>query len=419
MKGNDLLNGLGYVDDCLIREAEEPRPKKSSTRFALSVAVGFAVIIAAFLIWSNFPNNLPISLGNKLPPIATSEDPHFSEDYKLYFNNAGSQVVRNINIEGHFWEELTSMQIRRLFPGTAGKYQTSGTVNYSYQSGSVSIFNVEARFDAGGKDIKITIAPGEVIKCYLIEGEPIPSEIEDVKIEAGIFITNRNSKGQRNYIYYADFKIDDVAYSVEYIGKKGDEGFFTSIIADIVLGGKADLSVLANPTVPLLRGDRLTEKEAYAEQDFGAYLPKVPGDYSFNDAVRFINQESNYLLLSWSKGYADIRIIASELKDQDRGRIVSPEDEELYNMALYPTPWADSMPRDTREVIENPIFNIEDLTLDILKMRCYIRGEQDDPDINSVNMRFSTLYGNILVEVSTEGVTPEYLFSELSGIPRV
>ena len=418
MKGNDLLKGLTYVDDSLIREAEEHKPKKSPIRFVLPVAASLAIIIAVFSIRSNYPNHLPLSPENNIPPIVGNEGPHSGKDYELYFNHADSQTAADIYIEGHFWEELTPAQTERVFPGIAKKYQIDGTVNYSYKSGSASVFNIDAKLDVGGKDVKITIASGEVIKCYLIKGKPVFSEIEGVNIEAGIFTTDKNSKGQRNHIYYADFKIDDVAYYVEYVGDKDDKEFFTGIIADIILGGKADLSVLENPTVPELRNDKLTETGAYAEKDFGTYLPKVPGSYFFNDAIRFINQDSNFLLSSWSQGYNDIRFTISKLKERDKKRIISAKNTNLYDMSLYPIPWSESMPKDKAHIIENPVFKIEDLTVDILRMRGYTRNEQSDPSKNSVNMRFSVLYDDILVEVNTEGVGFEYLFDELSRIPR-
>lgn len=418
MNGKDLLNGLNYVDESLINEAEKTKIKKSTIRFAIPIAASFAIIITAFSMWSNHQNNLPISPDSNIPPIVSDEGSHSNKEYTLYFNNVDSQVAGDLYIEGHFWEELTTLQAEKLLPNIAKKYQIDGTVNYSHTSESTSLFSANTSFNANGKDVKITIAPNEVIKCYLIEGKPVLSEIEGVKIEAGIFTTDKNSKGEQNYIYHADFKIDDVAYYVEYSGKKTDKEFFTNIIADIISGGKADLSILDNPTVPELRDDKLTENEAYAEADFGAYLPKVPNSYLFNGATRFINQVSNYLFASWSQGYDDIRITISKLKEQDRDRIVSVQDKELYDMSLYPIPWADSMPRDTNEIIENPIFKIEDLTIDILKMRGYIRGETNDPSGNSVNMRFSVLYDGILIEVSTEGVSSEYLFDELSKIPR-
>ena len=402
MKGKDLLNALNYVDESLIDEAEKTEIKKPILMFVIPIAASFTIIIASFLIWSNYQKDLSISPDNNISPIVSDESFHANKKYTLYFNNVDSQIASDLYIEGHFWEKITSLQAGKLLPNIAKKYQIEGTVNYSYVGSVTSIFSVDTSFKANGKDVKIITAPNEVIKCYLIEGEPVLSEIEDVKIEAGIFTTNKNSKGKRNHIYYADFKMDDVAYYVEYSGEKDDKEFFVNIIADIILGGKADLSVLDNPTIPELRNDKLTQNEAYSETDFGVYLPEVPNGYLFNGAIRFSNQVSDYLFASWSQGYDDIDITISKLKGQDKDRIVAVQDNELYDMSLYPSPGADSMPGDIMEIIENPIFKIEDLTIDILNMRTYIRGETNDPSGNSVNMRFSVLYGDILIEVSTE-----------------
>lgn len=72
-------------------------------------------------------------------------------------------------------------------------------------------------------------------------------------------------------------------------------------------------------------------------------------------------------------------------------------------MALYSIPWADSMPRDKYHIIENPVFRMEDLTLNMIKLRGYTRGEAGDPSGNSLNMRFSVLYDDVVVAVNSEG----------------
>lgn len=403
MNGNDLLKALSRIDDGLIAQAEKGKVSKTKTRLAVSAAASFLVIFAALFLWlgnQSAYNSATPSIGNS----ATVS----GKVYTLYFNNCDSQAARDIYIEGHFWQELTEEQAIKLLPGISKNYQVSGTVHYSHADGATSIFSVNTSFKSSGGDVEVTISPGEVVKCYVIEGDPVISEIEGVKIDAGIF-----ASGEKAYIYYADFSIEGVAYYVEYTGSEYDGDFFTGIIADIVLGGNADLTPLCSPAVPELRDDALTESESYNEPDFGAYLPKVPVSYQFNNGRRFINQEDDYLLASWSHGYNDVWVKISKLKEQDLQRLVAPEDTQLYDMSLYPIPWADSMPSDTREIIENPIFKIEDLTADMLKMREYISGERSK---DCVSMSFSVLYNDIIVEIYAKGLSSEYLFNELSRI---
>lgn len=234
MNGRDLLNSLGYVDDGLVQEAEQKKIKKSSVKFLVPLAASFAVVVTAFSIWPNQQNAPPILPNDNIPPIVSEETPGDSKEYALHFNASDSQIADRLHIEGHFWEALTSAQVKKLLPSMTEKYDVGGIVNYSHADGKTSIFSVNASFKANDNEVKITIAPGEIAKCYLIAGEPVLSEIEGVKIEAGIFTTDKNSRGEQNYIYYADFKIDGVAYYAEYSGEKTDKELFTNIIADII-----------------------------------------------------------------------------------------------------------------------------------------------------------------------------------------
>lgn len=416
MNGKDLLSGLNYIDESLVSEAETKSIKKRHVRFMVPLAASFALMITAFSAWTLYYGNLPKQPGANIPPAIGDDTPKNEKKYTLYYNETDNQMVDSRVIAGYFWNELTHKQAKNILPIVADKYETNGTANYSHENGQTRIYSVDASFKVSTKPVKITIAPGEIPKCYIIDGKPILSEIEGVPIEAGMFITDKSSKGERNYIYYADFKMGDIAYYVEYSGAKNDKELFAGIVADIILGGEADLSVLEDPAVPELRDDELSESEAYSEADFGAYLPSIPSDYLLNGATRFVNQASDYLLASWSRGYDDVRIMVSKLTDEDSERVVDVQDTQLYNMALSPVAWADSMPQDKSYIIENPIFKIQDLTLDILKMREYVRTEQGESEKNSVNMRFGVLYGDVLTEITTEGVDTAYLLDELLKI---
>lgn len=426
MNGKDLLYGLSFIDDELVQEAAQEivqgalqvtelnkaGRKKSAIKFLVPIAASFAVAVTIFLLWTDHQTAPPfLSNDNNILPNESEQTPYDNPQYTLNFNHTDIEIAYNLYIKGHFWEELSCEQIDIILPIISKKHQVDGTINYSHSDGNITIFSIDTIVKIKkNQNVKITISPDEVAKCYIIDGESILSDIEGITVEAGIFTGTNNG----NVIYYADFKIDNVAYYVEFAGDKEEEAFFTNIVADIILGGKADLSIF-NPIAPELRDDNLTEEEAYTEADYGKYLLKVPNNYQFNDAVRFINQSSNFLLASWSHGYDDIRITISRLSEDDKNRIISVNDTTLYDMALYHIPWSESIPRDICDIVENPIFKIEELSLDAVKMREYTRNEKGDT--NSINMTFSVLYGDIVVDVSTEGISSEYLFKELTSLP--
>lgn len=432
MNGNDLLNGFNYIEENLIQEAEDAKRRRSPIIFrfipiAASLIILVSVISISFRYKIVFQNEQPNKEAiledremidtDKEQAQSNQEDIAESsvtpKEYKLFFNKAESMMASKIKIEGHFMEYLTTSQIEKLLPAISVKAQMEGIVNYSHVNENTSVFDVEVIANMDEKKINITLAPNQVIKCYVLAGNSTVSDIEGIKVEAGIFVTDKNSKGERSYIYFADFKIDDIAYYVEYGGSKEEETFFTNLIVDIISGEKADFSILENPAVPKLLDESLSEAQAYADADYGNYLPKIPKEYVLNDAKRFMNQEDDFLFASWSSGYLDVDIKISKLKEEEKRRLVSAEETVLYDMSLYPIPWADSMPADQYDIIQNPIFKLEDLTLDMLKMRGFIRSEQGESKGGTVCMNFSVLYDDILVELRTEGISPEYLFEEL------
>ncbi|NLC67241.1 MAG: hypothetical protein GX754_00315, partial [Clostridiaceae bacterium] len=163
------------------------------------------------------------------------------------------------------------------------------------------------------------------------------------------------------------------------------------------------------------RNDKLTLDEARLDADFGAYLPAtLPEGFVFEDALRFINQERNELLAHWTKGMGYIDWRVSYPGDNDKARITSISDRKNYDLSLYPIPRADSVPADLREIVTNPVFLAEELTLDTVQARAYeVSDEGDEP---GMRMRFSVLYGDVLVELNVKGASPEEIFSILQQV---
>jgi len=104
------------------------------------------------------------------------------------------------------------------------------------------------------------------------------------------------------------------------------------------------------------------------------------------------------------------------LKDNDKTRITSVTDTKNYDLALYPIPRADSVPDELREIVGNPIFLIDELTLDTVRARSY--QVSDSGDEQGPRMQFSVLYQDVLVELSVKGVSPEVMFDILQQIKK-
>jgi hypothetical protein len=345
--------------------------------------------------------------------------PSKSNKYSLDFNRADRQSGSKIHIPGHFWQKLTDDEIKAVLPALVNTHTIKATANFQSDENGTTLLNIDVNAESvSGLETYIRIAPGEIELDYVFDSETKSSDVLGIAVTAGCFETKPNSKGIRNVICFATFKLSDVAYYVELGGaeteKEALKNKISELIGLLIEGGAADLDVF-HPVVPELREDRLSLGEARADIDFGAYLPgTLPDGFIFEDALRYINQVQNALYVNWNKGMGYINWRVSFLNDNDKTRITSVADTKNYDLALYPIPRADSVPDELREVVDNPIFPINELTLHVVQARTYeIADTGDEP---GQRMHFSVLYGDILVELNVKGVSPEAIFDILQQV---
>ena len=155
--------------------------------------------------------------------------------------------------------------------------------------------------------------------------------------------------------------------------------------------------------------------EAKAEPDFGRYLPsEIPAGFGDASIYRFKFQDSNFLTATWSRGMDDLSWVVTPYTEEDAHRLTSADDKENYDLSLYPIPRADSVPDELREIVDNPIFEAEELTPKAVYCRVYKVNDAGDTD--GWRMKFSVKYGDVIVSISTKGVEPEWVYQQLVNL---
>ena len=64
--------------------------------------------------------------------------------------------------------------------------------------------------------------------------------------------------------------------------------------------------------------------------------------------------------------------------------------------------------------MDDPVFEIDDLTLEAVKLRTYY--VEDIGDTDGPRMNFSVKYGDVLVNISAKGVEPEWVYECLKDL---
>lgn len=157
--------------------------------------------------------------------------------------------------------------------------------------------------------------------------------------------------------------------------------------------------------------ETLTAAEARSDAAFGAYLCHKPAGFDEQEFLR----TSEQLRASYRRGYEYVDWSVRAFGEADRERLVTDVAEtEKYDVSLYTIPYADSVPAELRSVFYDPIFRVEDLTLELVRARAYRVDEQGDSD--GWRASFSVRCGDVLVRVSAKGVSPDWLYQELVSL---
>ena len=163
---------------------------------------------------------------------------------------------------------------------------------------------------------------------------------------------------------------------------------------------------------PVLRSLEYTEEEARALPVLSAYIPaQLPQGYTFEGA--YVNQDiaGDNLTITWSRGMDSL--ILSVTTEAEAPATVDTERPEIYDERFYSLPYGETVPEEYRESFDNPVFALEDFTLETVRSRVLVRGEGDT---DTPRGNFSVLYpGNVLVQFNGRG-TPEEIWEMFGSL---
>lgn len=168
-------------------------------------------------------------------------------------------------------------------------------------------------------------------------------------------------------------------------------------------------------SIPPSCDKKITLQEAQKDETFGRYMLKsLPGGFT-EEGVHKYEKPNGYSLYGvWTKGYDEINWRISAYSEENAARITSIAATENYDLSLYSIPFADSVPGELWEIVNDPIFIAEELTLDVVKARAY--KVSDSGDSKGYRMRFGVKYDDVIVNVYAKGIEPEWVYQQLAEL---
>ena len=184
---------------------------------------------------------------------------------------------------------------------------------------------------------------------------------------------------------------------------------------------------IPEPPIPWLRNEALTLEEAKLDSDFGPFVPRaLPEEFYLQAAVRLVAADSqpwrhwqvtDGMYLQWGgpmqtigvgRFAGQIELFLSKWPGEDSRRIVSIENAETWDLSFrtegYPI----------TDAMASPLFHAEHLTLEIVEARI----ETVDARYQTGAAGFGVLFGDVLMEIRAENLSPEQIWAMFEEIIR-
>ena len=443
MSKDRVVDSLGRIDDDMIQSVEALRRKKKRPAWMRwgAMAACFCLIVAsAFVIpritdsgSSGVPVPNPdgtIQRGDEpdvypshpiLRPgdegyVSPGTDPTeiHRTPWTIHYNEVSSMIAANrAFIKGVFTEPLNDAELAALMP--SADLTCTGYARFD-DKGNLLDIEMQAETTLPESPVAIGLADYFFGFDYVLSGTEVVSVC--------------NGLDYRVYQYQFDNKVELSAYAIindiyfafamnvpqDDLEQAKEEFHRVLECFAYYEEGKPDLSVIVPEEIPELTEVIFsTLSEAQAEPDFGQYMPsELPTGFGDAAIRRFKFQDANYLSALWSKGLDNLSWVVDYYTEEDANRLTSVDDKKNYDLSLYPIPRANSVPDELREIVNDPIFEAEELTMEAVYYRAYKVDDAGDTD--GWRMRFSVKYGDVIVSVSTKGVDPEWLYQQLASL---
>ena len=430
MSKDRVVDSLGRIDDDMIQGVEALRQKKKRpvwTKWG-AMAACFCLLVAAMVAAPNmFPgtsqtppdnNDFPVHDSSVQTDPNQSEEPQHTETVRtpwtIHYNEVSSMIAANRTFaKGVFTETLNDAELAALMP--SADLTCTGYARFD-DKGNLLDIEMQTETTLPGSPVAIGLTD------YFFGYDYVLSVTEVVSVCNGVDYWVYEYKTGNTVELSAYTIINDIYFAFAMNVPQDDleqakEEFHRVLECFAYCDeGKPDLSIIVPEEIPELTEVIFsTRSEAQAEPDFGQYMPsELPAGFGDAAIRRFKFQDANYLSALWSKGLNDLSWVVDYYTEADAHRLTSVDDKKNYDLSLYPIPRADSVPDELREIVDDPIFEAEDLTLEAVYCRAYKVDDAGDTD--GWRMRFSVKYGDVIVSVSTKGVDPEWLYQQLVSL---
>ena len=432
MRGNELLDRMDLIDPEFIEAADAASKKHRHLSVGwIATAACFCLLLAG--IWMGVhpvsvpvpteptehtqPSAVTIPIIIDAPVETIQTQPLWVPYYNSYDENTVA-ADRKLYIPCFFGEQLNAEELESILPKNLPvNLRVEGYAGFSGAAGldieaellMVDLYFVPEQTEA---ELSLQIWKYDYPSCIILEPKPITSNWQGTDYTLYAYpsangLTYLSAEAERDgWFWY---------YNLSIPTEQTEQG--KALLESVICSFETvpDFSVIQVDEIPEYRDEQMNYEDALNDPDFGSYfLTQIPKGFQPESIRRYKDYASDYLYGLWCRGYDEFCWRVSRITEADRNRITVVADKVNYDLSLYPIPRAESVPEELWEIVNDPIFLAEELTMEAVMARAY--QIQDAGDTDGWRIHFSVLYGDVLVEVRTKGVEPEWLYDQLISL---
>lgn len=413
----------------------EPPARRSGGWRRWGALAACCALIAGLGLWRLGSRQTPGREDPGTSAISGQEQPADDVPEITYRRETGGADADIALPDGSFHREIPAEQLTALFAREGESLDSVlsalGWTDYDLRGGAIYdgagqlwLLTVTGRHP-DGPEFRLELCPGSLPPTCVVTPAQSTVRVNGVSVSAWYGSWDRDGDGKTEHVCRSEFMAGDVGVRYENVdapftarygstdGELGGAQKLNAMAVGRIIGRGIELKgVMTAENVPAWREESFSSlNQARQEEEFAPYLPaeNMPGYGEFYGRLSW--QEGGYhdLFVRWNRGYDDVEVAVCRCS-QPQYALADVDAPEQYDVRLYDTPWAETVPEKYRDMVYDPVFRAEDMSLSVVQARTLYR--EDTGEGRTVSIRFAVLHPDgTLVQYICKGLTAEQVWA--------
>lgn len=222
--------------------------------------------------------------------------------------------------------------------------------------------------------------------------------------------------GEKSQGMIAETKINDIPVRVtnQTDNFEGEKPYFEAVLQWLSEYGSKELDLsLLKPQAEHI-DESISVNVAMTDPVFGKLMIDTPPltFFTLEGCSRYKDYYTDNICATWSWYEDRLEWRVSVFTEEDDLRVVSVDKKQYYDLSYYSYPLYQTVPEEYVEIAVDPVFEANEVTLDVVRARKYYVPYDDGSEL----IRFGVKFGDLLLHIDATNIDPEWIYEQIVQI---